>query len=159
MEGFVYIMVSTDPCWENRIKVGFSNNPERRRRELSGTSVPYPFEIRYAWAVDNMLDAENVAHYMLREQRVTSNREFFDIIPIDKLDSIIKEFVDTELGVSREDVFQECVHVLRGLIDDAFEHSMFRSYSVDVDDFVEYDKQKRKTKKDPENPNRFAALF
>lgn len=158
-EGFVYILVSMDPAHENRIKVGFSNNPYRRCKELSGTSVAYPFKIYCAWAVEDMRAAEYAAHYMLRMQRVTSNREFFDIIPVNDLSVFLSEFVSADSGMSKEDLFRECVWILRERIDDAFKHSMFRSYEVEVAELEEYAKQKKITDENPDNPNRFLPLF
>lgn len=155
-EGFVYILVTADPDLPNRIKVGLSVNPEERRRNLSGSSVAFPYIIAYAWAVSDMARAEHIAHLILEGHRLSSNREYFDIIPRESILGIMRDFGD---DMSQEDILENCLQSIFELIEMEYELQDFDYYSVDVSQFTEYHKQWIKTRAWPENPNRFAPLF
>lgn len=62
-----------------RVKIGFSNNPVRRCRELYSSGVPYPFHILHVWEVLNMREVETLIHNELILYRLNLKREFFDI--------------------------------------------------------------------------------
>lgn len=42
-KGCIYIM--TNPCLANMVKIGYAADVEERRRQLSTTALPYPYEI------------------------------------------------------------------------------------------------------------------
>ncbi len=78
--GYIYCM--TNPSFKDGYcKCGFSNDPERRRKELSNrTAVPRPYELIYSMRVSNMRDAEALLHRELPKAgfiRDTRDREFF----------------------------------------------------------------------------------
>jgi len=77
--GYIYVMEDQLNC--NIIKVGYSQDPIARLRQLYTTGTPLPYIITYLWAVEEMRDAENAAHAVLDEHRVNSGREFFYIVP------------------------------------------------------------------------------
>jgi len=63
------------------IKIGITDNLERRIRELDNTSTPLPFECYYAVEVENASDIEKKIHDGLDDKRVRNNREFFNTTP------------------------------------------------------------------------------
>jgi hypothetical protein len=78
MKGYVYIL--TNPALPGLVKIGFSlKDPEIRRRELSGTALPYEFQLVYEALVDSPLELEQRIHSHLLSYRVSNRREFFEI--------------------------------------------------------------------------------
>jgi len=63
------------------IKVGITDNLDRRVRELDNTSTPLPFECYYAVEVENASAIEKKIHEGLDDKRVRQNREFFNATP------------------------------------------------------------------------------
>lgn len=80
-EGFVYIL--TNPSFkENWIKIGCTEKlPQARSKELSKTSVPYPFQVYASLQTSKYKEAEKLAHSWFDAYRITANREFFLIDP------------------------------------------------------------------------------
>lgn len=79
---------------EEIFKVGFSINPKKRAKQLSGTtSIPDNFFIIHKFKVINMQLAENVIFKILEPYRVNNNREFFKI-PLDELIEKISKIVN-----------------------------------------------------------------
>jgi hypothetical protein len=75
--GFVYAMRPMNPANRNEFKVGLTIDPELRRLGLSGTASPLPYVFERVWAVTNMALAEDIAHKMLEEQTMNTDREHF----------------------------------------------------------------------------------
>ena len=75
----VYIL--TNESMPEIIKVGITENLERRVKELDNTSTPLPFECYYAVEVDNASTIEKKMHQGLDVYRVRQNREFFSTSP------------------------------------------------------------------------------
>jgi len=63
------------------IKIGITDNLERRMRELDNTSTPLPFECYYAVEVQDAKVIEKKIHEGLDDKRVRQNREFFNTSP------------------------------------------------------------------------------
>tara|TARA_B100001079_G_C16188507_1_gene416149 strand:- start:114 stop:689 length:576 start_codon:yes stop_codon:yes gene_type:complete len=63
------------------IKIGITDNLERRIKELDNTSVPLPFECYYAVEVDDASKIEKKIHEGLDDKRIRDNREFFNTTP------------------------------------------------------------------------------
>ena len=63
------------------IKVGITDNLDRRVRELDNTSTPLPFECYYAVEVENASIIEKKIHEGLDDKRIRQNREFFNTTP------------------------------------------------------------------------------
>lgn len=78
MKGWIYIM--TNPSFANGlIKIGQSQDPERRRIELSSsTSAPLPFKLEYKALVANYVDRELDVHKSLARFRTNESREYFN---------------------------------------------------------------------------------
>ena len=75
----VYIL--TNESMPETIKIGITDNLERRIRELDNTSTPLPFECYYAVQVDNANLIEKKIHEGLDDKRIRQNREFFNVTP------------------------------------------------------------------------------
>jgi hypothetical protein len=75
----VYIL--TNESMPETIKIGITENLERRIRELDNTSTPLPFECFYAVEVQDAQTIERKIHQGLDEYRVRPNREFFYCAP------------------------------------------------------------------------------
>jgi hypothetical protein len=75
----VYIL--TNQSMPETIKIGITDNLERRVKELDNTSVALPFECYYAVEVNDASKIEKKMHEGLDDKRVRQNREFFNISP------------------------------------------------------------------------------
>ena len=153
--GFVYVLRSLDPTWYNRIKVGLSVDPIERSRQLYTTGVPFPFVPYYAWAVTDMAYAERIAHVVLDDHRLMNSREHFDVIPVHRrmvcLDRLEPPTMDEVMC---------CLDTLLELIEIEYECSkLLGHYSVDVEQLNDYSRQRKRTAKDPNNPNAYGPLF
>ena len=63
------------------LKVGITDNLERRIKELDNTSTPLPFECIYAVEVEDASKIEKLIHQGLDSTRIRDNREFFETTP------------------------------------------------------------------------------
>ena len=79
MSKIVYIL--TNESMPDTIKVGITDNLDRRVRELDNTSTPLPFECYYAVEVENASIIEKKIHEGLDDKRIRQNREFFNTNP------------------------------------------------------------------------------
>lgn len=109
---FVYVF--RDQLNLNLIKVGFSNNPIRRRSELHTTATARPHEIYYVWQVDNMKKAETAVHGFLEEHRVNPKREYFELFLFQEPDinfrcvDTMNVCLDKLIELIEEDAFYPC---------------------------------------------------
>ena len=83
------------------IKIGVTDNLERRVKELDNTSVALPFECFYAVEVDNAGQIEKLFHRGLDDYRIRSNREFFQCEP-EKAKSLLKMTGGKDVTPSKE---------------------------------------------------------
>ena len=79
MSKIVYIL--TNQSMPDTIKIGITDNLERRMRELDNTSTPLPFECYYAVEVQDAKVIEKKIHEGLDDKRIRQNREFFNTSP------------------------------------------------------------------------------
>ena len=63
------------------IKIGITDNLDRRLKELDNTSTPLPFECYYALEVEDGRMIEKLLHETFDDKRVRQNREFFNCSP------------------------------------------------------------------------------
>jgi hypothetical protein len=75
----VYIL--TNQCMPDIVKIGKTDNLDRRVRELDNTSSPLPFECFYAVEVEDATKIESKLHQGLDDCRVRKNREYFYTTP------------------------------------------------------------------------------
>ena len=87
--GYVYAIESVGfgglvpGLWEKRIKIGISNNPERRVHELAGTQPPCNFKIIHQVYVHDMASVEDSLHQAFEHKHVELDRstEWFSLYP------------------------------------------------------------------------------
>lgn len=79
MTDIVYIL--TNESMPGYIKIGVTNDLERRIRDLDNTSLPLPFECFYACTVKDARFVEKHLHDAFADHRVRTNREFFELSP------------------------------------------------------------------------------
>lgn len=73
--GIVYVL--SNLAMPGYLKLGRTNNLERRMDDLYTTGVPLPFICRYASLVEHPALVEQALHYAFSQYRVSHNREFF----------------------------------------------------------------------------------
>lgn len=99
MENKGYVYVLTNPCFkENWVKIGMTDNLERRIFELSqATGVPLPFEKFAVLKTSKYKKAEILIHHLIGKlapsMRINPKREFFNIEPDDAV-AIMKEIAE-----------------------------------------------------------------
>lgn len=107
MSGFIYVM--SNPAMPGLLKIGRTNDLERRRLELSSaTGVPVPFRIEHFVEVNDPVYAEFMAHHVLYRERISFDREFFEVslgVAKDALDIAIK--VDIAMSARASEKFAE----------------------------------------------------
>ncbi len=80
MSETIYIL--TNQVIPDLIKIGRTNNLERRVKELSSHSgIPVPFEVYYACVVGDSVKVENKVQHAFGDHRINPKREFFRINP------------------------------------------------------------------------------
>lgn len=79
--GYLYIIDSKS--LPNMIKIGVTRrlNPAIRVKELSSSSLPFPFRLRAYCFCENAFDLESKMHEYFDSHRVSPQREFFYISP------------------------------------------------------------------------------
>lgn len=78
--GYLYCM--SNPVYDGIYKIGFTEkDPEKRRLQLSSTSVPLDFKIEFAKKVLNFKSKEKLIHSILSgfNTRINPKREFFKV--------------------------------------------------------------------------------
>ena len=154
-EGFIYLMRSEDPQLINRVKIGLSENPPERRKQLSNTSVAYPFFLVAVWAVSDMKLAEQSLHAFFKAYRVTPNREFFHVIA-PQLHEEILGYSGPATPDDQESCFNSFVDQMNEIL---HFYGIVRVYDVGFDELADYSKQLKITKKNPDNPEAYGPLF
>lgn len=86
MEKVGYIYILTNKSFkDNCIKIGYSVDVERRVKDLSGSGLPYDYEIYCTYEIPASPKADKALHRLIQmlnpSLRITPNREFFDIAP------------------------------------------------------------------------------
>ena len=76
-QGYVYAF--SNPSMPGKVKMGFSDDPRARRKQLYTTGVPDPFDICCVVKVSDMRKAENLVHLIHYKSRHNEQREFFDL--------------------------------------------------------------------------------
>ena len=83
---YIYIMTNETFKGHDWVKIGYATNVEKRRRQLSTTALPYPYEIYATYEIpksDHLGD--KVLHKIITNLnpnlRLAQNREFFVMTP------------------------------------------------------------------------------
>lgn len=84
-KGYIYVLTNKAFSGHDWVKIGFATDVEARRRQLSNTSVPYPYEVYATYEVNPKENLDKVLHKLIQtlnpQLRLTSNREFFIMKP------------------------------------------------------------------------------
>jgi|TARA_R110000744_G_scaffold333316_1_gene438718 hypothetical protein len=80
-EGGNWVYVLSNPAQPGIFKIGYTKlTPDERAKQLSTASgVPLPYEVAWAYRCFNGEQLEGAVHHALKEYRVNSHREFFQI--------------------------------------------------------------------------------
>ena len=91
---FIYMMVMEEAA--HRVKIGRSNNPVRRCKELYTSGVPHPYHILHVWEVEDMFAVEKMVHKALKVYRPNGGREFFEVFQAyeDSIDYSLPEVIN-----------------------------------------------------------------
>ena len=86
MDSIGYIYILTNKSFkDNCIKIGYSIDVEKRVKELSGTGLPYDYEIYATYEIPASPKADKTLHRLIQmlnpNLRINSNREFFKLTP------------------------------------------------------------------------------
>ncbi len=87
MAEIVYILINE--AMPDYIKIGRTNDIDRRIKDLDWTNIPLPFQCFYAARVKDVNFVERQIHAAFADNRVRSNREFFKMNP-ERVVAIIK---------------------------------------------------------------------
>ena len=74
-----YIYLMTNPAFPDFVKMGYSDDPWGRQKQLYNTSVPDPFELQCVVKVPDMREAEKSFHAIHYKSRHRKTREFFKL--------------------------------------------------------------------------------
>lgn len=89
-KGYIYILTNQSFNRSNWIKIGYSEDVDKRVNELSNTSVPLPFEVYATYEVPASQGMDKKIHSIIEKLnpnlRINSKREFFEIEPWDAYD-------------------------------------------------------------------------
>lgn len=87
MAGYIYIM--TNPALKGMVKIGYAQDVEMRRQQLSTTALPYEYEVYATYETPGNLEDKKL-HKLIDslnpDLRVSKNREFFVMSPEDAFD-------------------------------------------------------------------------
>lgn len=120
--GYVYVLMNAS--LPDIVKVGMTTrDPEDRVHELSSaTGVPTPFILIYKKYFSNCHLAEKMVHEVLRDSRLSTNREFFSISPHEAINIIQSlELTNNELDDDEETTSASSLSVNQQLIEDMLE--------------------------------------
>ena len=88
--GYIYVLTNESFHRENWIKIGYATDVAKRVKELSNTSVPFPYEIYCTYEIpriEGTKDPDKLLHDIIMSLnpslRISPNREFFEMQPWD----------------------------------------------------------------------------
>jgi hypothetical protein len=88
--GYVYVLTNRS---FSEIKIGSTfRTPYERAAELSGTSLPHPFEVAYSVYINDPVTLEKGLHSLLIQWRVSCKREFFDMT-VEEAIAVIDKYI------------------------------------------------------------------
>ena len=93
--GYIYVLTNKSFHMDNWIKIGYAEDVNKRVKELSGTSVPLPFEVYCTYEIpriQGVKDPDKLLHELITklnpDLRISPNREFFEMYPWDAYDML-----------------------------------------------------------------------
>ncbi len=103
-EGIIYVI--SNPAMPDMVKIGKTDNLERRIKELSSPSgIPLSFECVVAKNVKDVDFAEKKLHEAFASRRINVKREFFKIDQ-DELISLFELLDGDYVSVSKDEIFE-----------------------------------------------------
>ena len=94
-DGFIYIL--TNKAFPKFIKIGSTmKDPKIRAHELTGTGVPFPYEVKFKILTKNCEILEKKVHSILLKKRVDIEREFFEC-SVEEAKKIIEKVIKNEI--------------------------------------------------------------
>jgi len=83
---YIYIMTNKSFSGHDWVKIGYAKDVEKRRKQLSTTSLPYPYEVFATYEIPESEHlGDKVLHKLITNLnpslRLTENREFFEMTP------------------------------------------------------------------------------
>lgn len=132
--GYIYIFVNaTNP---NEIKIGLTNDPIRRRQELHTTGTAELMYVQKLWLVDDMGQAERIAHVRMAGHRVNDKREFFHLVTSDMAINQINLPTRQQLEIPHQffgghDLAADYIDTLSGLIEEDWDDWRIKHLEVD----------------------------
>ena len=101
--GWLYVISS--PSLPGMTKIGCTRrlNPTIRVKELSSSSLPYPFRTHGFVFSDNCFELETQMHHYFDDKRVAPDREFFYITPQQAID-VLKNKFNQEIHFEEENM-------------------------------------------------------
>ena len=103
-KGTIYVI--SNPAMPDMVKIGKTDNLERRIKELSSPSgVPLAFECVVAKNVNNVDFAERKLHEAFASKRINAKREFFNIEQ-DELIALFELLEGDYVTLSSEEIFE-----------------------------------------------------
>lgn len=88
--GYIYVLTNESFHMDNWVKIGYTEDIEKRVKELSGTSVPLPYEVYCTYEIPKIKgvkDPDKLIHDLIQclnpNLRISQNREFFELYPWD----------------------------------------------------------------------------
>lgn len=93
--GYIYVLTNESFHRENWVKIGYAEDVDKRVKELSNTSVPFPYEVYCTYEIpriEGVKDPDKLLHDLIVKLnpnlRISPNREFFEMFPWDAYDMI-----------------------------------------------------------------------
>jgi len=106
--GYVYIISNIGSFGENVYKIGMTRRlePDERVKELSGASVPFPFDIHAMIFSENVPETENLLHKYFRDKsvnKVNERKEFFKV-SLDEITSAFEKIAEQTKTVKKAEI-------------------------------------------------------
>jgi hypothetical protein len=106
--GYVYIISNVGSFGDNVYKIGMTRRlePEDRVKELSGASVPFPFDIHAMIFSENVPETENLLHQYFRDKsvnKVNERKEFFKVT-LDEITSAVEKIAEETKTVKKAEI-------------------------------------------------------
>ena len=94
--GYIYVLTNESFHKDDWIKIGYTENVEKRVKELSGTAVPLPYKVYCTYEIpiiEGNKDPDKLIHSLIQslnpDLRISQNREFFELYPWDAYNMLL----------------------------------------------------------------------
>ena len=106
--GYIYVISNIGSFGENIYKIGMTRRlePDDRVKELSGASVPFPFDIHAMIFSENVPQTENLLHQCFRDRsvnKVNQRKEFFKVT-LDEITSALETIAEQTKTVKKAEI-------------------------------------------------------